>query len=516
MRAFSAGVTPEEDARLRLIHLNDEIARHDYLYYVASNPEISDADYDKLLREAALLEETFPSLRGIVKKLDSVGALPDSSSFALKTYTVPMLSLQNVYTSEELDGFLSRLQSKFSNDTHIEYVVEPKIDGVSLSLEYTEGKLRRATTRGNGRIGEDVTETATAAIADLPAELAAAPGSSFEVRGEVYMRSAMLEELNAKRITAGLPRFSNPRNAASGMLRRKNGYEDAVTASNKTEIAVRNGSTTKWLNFFAYSIVFPTEIPVNAMKDKFLRQSDILLELQKLGFNVALIDEKIGNAMVLENASQVLSACSKMQAQRHDFPYETDGAVVKVNQMALQAELGSTNKFPRWATAFKFPADTAVARLLRIEVQVGRTGVLTPVAILSPVTIGGVVVSRATLHNEDRVNGLFSVFEKTKTMTPEELLALSKDLQSLKLDVVVCRSGDVIPKIISVYDDSSRSVIPLQNTSDRVISVYRLPSSCPCCGASTAREPSGVAVRCTGNKFSCSAQRLESIRWVIV
>jgi DNA ligase (NAD+) len=485
------------------------------LYYVASNPEISDAEYDKLLRDAALLEETFPSLRGIVKKLDTVGAPPDSASFSLKTYAVPMLSLQNVYSSEELDGFLSRLQSKFSNDTRIEYIVEPKIDGVSLSLEYANGKLIRATTRGNGRIGEDVSEAAIAAIEGLPTELTVTPDSSFEIRGEVYMRSAMLEQLNSKRVAANLPRFSNPRNAASGMLRRKSGYEDVPTTSNnKTEVAESNGAPIKWLNFFAYSIIFLSEkaTEINDIREKLLRQSDVLLQLRKLGFDVALIDENIGEAMVLKNASQVLSACFNMQAQRHEFPYETDGAVVKVNQMALQAQLGSTNKFPRWAVAFKFPADTAVARLLKIEVQVGRTGVLTPVAILSPVTIGGVTVSRATLHNEDRVNDLFSVFEKTRAMSPDEILAFSKDLESLKLDVVVCRSGDVIPKIISVYDDASRAVVPLLSTSDRVVSVYRLPSSCPCCGARTARELPGVAVRCTGNKFSCSAQRLESIR----
>lgn len=513
-RAFatSASASSEDDARLKLTKLNDEIARHDYLYYVTSSPEISDAEYDKLVREAASIEGAFPALRGIVKKLDAVGAPPDEAKFQLKTYTTPMLSLQNVYSTEELDEFLSRLQSKFSAETRVEYVVEPKIDGVSLSLEYVNGKLRRATTRGNGRIGEDVTETAIASIDDIPTELPSLAGSaSLEVRGEVYMRSAALNELNSARTVLNTTLFSNPRNAASGILRRK--------SSNTTESA--NSESKKWLNFFAYSIVVPPDNSTNTLGNNLQRQSDILMLLQRLGFQVALIDGKIGDAMVLESSSQVLDACSRMQAQRHDFPYETDGAVVKVNQASLQAELGATNKFPRWATAFKFPADTAVARLLRVDVQVGRTGVLTPVAILSPVNIGGVIVSRATLHNEDRVNDLFATFDKTKAMSPEQLAALSADLQSQELDVVICRSGDVIPKIISVYDSTHRVALPLQNTTatsttanatERTVSVYRLPSTCPCCGAATVRELPGVAVRCSGNKYSCSAQRLESIR----
>ncbi len=488
-------------AAARMQVLNDQINRHDFLYYTESRPEISDSDYDKLVIEAQAIAKEFPEFRTAVRKLDAVGAHPDQS-FTLFKHSRPMLSLQNAYSFDELQSFISKVHVKCSTakgpNYFPEFIVEPKIDGVSLSLIYEHGRLNRAVTRGDGQSGEDVTHNILKHVTDIPDKLDSELSAGFsvvEVRGEVYMSRGRLTTANLYREASNSTQFANARNAASGILRRK--YVPVVANGN-------HGEGQKELNFFAYSCFLTATNEGasqhrNSAMSRIKTQGDCLRLLNAFGFKAP------DSSAVLPlpdsgDCRLIMAECDRFKNSRNTLPYEVDGVVVKVNAADDQEIMGSNNKFPKWAIAYKFPADSAVTKLLSIEVQVGRTGVLTPVAILEPVRIGGVLVQRATLHNEDEAS---------------RVLGGSSSGSADGTLVLVCRSGDVIPKILGRVDPATGALMDASPSSD-VSSLeysYRLPVSCPCCGSRTARVEGEAAVRCTGSRLACSAQRIEGMRY---
>jgi len=430
----------------RAEELRKQLEHHEYLYYVLDQPEISDAEFDGLMRELRGLEEAHPELRTADSPTQRVGGQP-REGFVKVQHSSPMLSLENALNEQELRDFDARVSGLLKSKEY-EYVAELKLDGLSMAAHYREGRFAQALTRGDGRVGEDVTENART-IRSLPlrARKGALDASGFEVRGEVVMPRHSFERLNESQERAGLARFANPRNAAAGALR---ALDPGVTAARQ-------------LDFFSYFLLRDGR-PMMAS------HWESLETLVGAGFKVNPHRKKCADL------EELLEFIREWETKRDGLGYETDGVVAKVDSIEQQEKLGWTAKAPRWAIAFKYPARQSQTVLESIEVQVGRTGTLTPVARLKPVTIGGVTVARATLHNEDEIARLDVEIGDT---------------------VLVERSGDVIPKIVRV----------VERGADR--KRFRMPASCPVCGGHIVREEGEAASRCVNT--NCPARLRESL-----
>ena len=443
-------------ARAEHARLGAQIAAHDQRYHAEDAPSISDADYDALRQRYTALEDAFPQLAAQGSANKKIGA-PPSEKFAKLRHAAPMLSLSNIFADDEVEEFCARVRRflGLDDESTLEVTAEPKIDGLSCSLRYVDGVLSQAATRGDGFEGEDVTKNARE-IPAIPQRLHGAP-QILEVRGEVYMAHADFTALSARLVAAGKPALANPRNAAAGALRQ---LDPAITAQRP-------------LRFFAYSWG-EISAPIATT------QMGVIEAYRRFGLPVNPL-----TALCISSA-QMLRQFHAIEAQRAHLGYDIDGVVYKVNSLALQQRLGFVSRSPRWATAHKFPAERASTRIEAIEIQVGRTGALTPVAKLLPVTVGGVVVSNATLHNEDEI--------------------ARKDVR-VGDTVTIQRAGDVIPQVLEV-DLAKR---PANSVA------YRFPQQCPACGSAALREideKTGVADvvrRCTG-ALVCPAQAVERLK----
>jgi DNA ligase (NAD+) len=424
--------------------LRDEIRRHDELYYVENAPEISDREYDELLEKLQKLEEANPELVTPDSPTQRVGGRP-AEGFPEVVHTRPMMSLDNSYNIDELRAFDERCQ-RLAEGRKLEYVAELKIDGLSLSLQYEDGLLVRGVTRGDGRIGEEVTQNART-IRSVPLRLKAKQiDAALEVRGEVFIPRDVFERTNAEREEAGEPRFANPRNAAAGAIRQ---LDSRLVARRK-------------LDMFVYDLL------VNGRKP-FPTHWESLDWLETAGFRVNPHRKRC------ETIDEVIDFANEKEALRDDLGYEIDGLVVKVNSTALQDEFGATSKAPRWAIAYKYPARQASTKVLDIFVSVGRTGAITPVALLEPVFLAGTTVARATLHNEDEIKRLGVKIGDT---------------------VMIEKSGEVIPKVLSV-------VTSKRTGKERE---FEPPENCPVCGGLISRPEGEVVARCVA--ADCTAQLL--------
>lgn len=468
LRAVPVAELSNEDARIEHAALASEIAEHDGRYHGHDAPIIDDAEYDGLRRRAAEIEAAHPALAAESDLARKVGAKP-SSKFGKIVHAIPMLSLENAFADEDVADFASRVR-RFLDlpcDVPLAFTAEPKIDGLSLSIRYENRKLVHAATRGDGAAGENVTANALT-IQDIPDDLPKDAPDIVEIRGEVYLSKQAFSEINARQEAAGKPLFANPRNAAAGSLRQ---LDPKITASRP-------------LKFFAYSWG-QTSAPVAETQHAALARFD------DWGFYVNPLTKL---CHTIEEMLEVYRAIGVMRA---DLDYDIDGVVYKVNDLSLQRRLGFVSRAPRWAVAHKFPAQQAETVLEAIEIQVGRTGSLTPVAKLRPLTVGGVVVSNATLHNEDYIRGLDSEGQPIRD---------GRDLR-IGDHVIVQRAGDVIPQIVDV-DLSKR---PSNSTP------YEFPRLCPVCGSHAVRETNPKSGRedsirrCAGGLI-CQAQAVERIK----
>ncbi|MBI1238412.1 MAG: NAD-dependent DNA ligase LigA [Alphaproteobacteria bacterium] len=453
-KAVSALTRPQakrEHTRLAL-----EIAEHDKRYYQNDAPSISDAAYDALRQRLLAIEARFPDLADGASPSQTVGAAP-ARGFAKVRHAKAMLSLDNAFTREDLSDFIARVRRflNLGDDAPI-FTAEPKIDGLSASLRYEKGQLVVGATRGDGQEGENVTANLRT-IGDIPETLRGRTiPDVFEVRGEVYMTHADFAALNARQAEAGGKLFANPRNAAAGSLRQ---LDPAITAGRP-------------LHFFAYAWGEASALPATT-------QFDMMDRFRDWGFQVNPLTRQV------QSEAEAAAYYAMLAGQRADLGYDIDGVVYKVDRLDLQERLGFVARSPRWATAYKFPPEQAETELLAIDIQVGRTGVLTPVAKLKPVTVGGVVVSNATLHNEDEI--------------------ARKDVR-VGDHVIVQRAGDVIPQIVRVLIEKRP-----KNSEP-----YVFPQLCPVCGSHAVRDAAGsggrsdVARRCTGG-LTCPAQALERL-----
>ncbi|MTJ05251.1 MAG: NAD-dependent DNA ligase LigA [Sediminimonas qiaohouensis] len=450
-----------DQARQELARLAKLLDRADAAYHRDDAPVMSDAEYDALKRRNTAIEERFPDLKRGDSPSDRVGATP-AEGFGKIRHARRMMSLGNVFEPEEVRDFddYVRKYLGMSADASLTYTAEPKIDGLSLSLRYEGGELIQAATRGDGAVGEDVTRNART-IEDIPTRLENAP-RILEVRGEVYMSHADFAALNERQRAAGDKVFANPRNAAAGSLRQLD-----------AEVTRRRP-----LRFFAYGW---GETSANLAGT----QSESLRVLAQLGFAINDMTR------VCDGPEAMLEHYNRIEAARCSLGYDIDGVVYKVDDLALQARLGFRSTTPRWAMAHKFPAELAWTQLEKIEIQVGRTGALSPVARLHPVTVGGVVVSNATLHNEDYIAG------RDADGAP---IRDGKDIREGDW-VQVYRAGDVIPKVADV--DLSRRPVDA--------SPYQFPQTCPECGSAAIREEGDSARRCTGGLI-CPAQAVEKLK----
>lgn len=435
----------------RVQEIRELIAEHNYSYYALNSPTISDAEYDRLFHELQTLEDSYPELITADSPTQRVGAEP-LKEFAKIPHKVPMLSLQNVFTEQELQAFTKRVQDRLQIAAAIEYVCEPKFDGVSVTLFYRDGILEYAATRGDGVIGEDITQNVRT-IRAIPLKIRAKSiPKLLEVRGEIYISKAEFTKFNEQAERSGEKTFVNPRNAAAGSLRQLDPKITALRPLNVFCYAVASLEGEKW--------------PV--------KHSEILKQLKKWGFRVN------PEIKVVKGVKGCLHYYTAMQNSRNSLPYEIDGVVYKVNELNFQHKLGTVARAPRWAVAHKFPAQEETTQVLNIEFQVGRTGALTPVARLKPVFVGGVTVSNATLHNIEEV--------------------ARKDVR-VGDTVVVRRAGDVIPEVVMVIKERR-----LAGTTPVL-----LPKKCPVCKAEVLKPEGEVVARCSGGLF-CMAQRKESIK----
>lgn len=449
----------EAEARVELARLAQAIAEANRAYHTLDAPEISDADFDALKRRNAAIEARFPALKRPDSPSDLVGATV-ADGFGKVAHAVPMLSLENAFDDSDVADFVDRVRSFLGHTGPLAFTAEPKIDGLSLSLRYERGVLVQAATRGDGTVGENVTENART-IADIPQLLPAAP-DLVEVRGEVYMSHADFAALNARQAANGDKVFANPRNAAAGSLRQ---LDAGITAARP-------------LRFFAYAWG-ALSAPLSDSQFGAIRR------LQAMGFQTNPL------TVLADSPEALLSHYRNIEAQRASLGYDIDGVVYKVDDLALQARLGFRSSTPRWAIAHKFPAELAWTRLEGIDIQVGRTGALSPVARLQPVTVGGVVVSNATLHNEDYIAGRDA---------KGNLIRGGKDIRVGDW-VQVYRAGDVIPKINDI-DLAKRpeSAVP-----------FVFPRLCPECGSQAHRAEGDAVRRCTGGLI-CPAQAIERLK----
>ena len=447
-------------AETELVRLAEVLNEANTAYHTEDAPEISDADYDALKRRNAAIEARFPDIKRADSPSEQVGA-PVAEGFGKVRHAVPMLSLANAFDAEEVTEFDARIRKYLGlgSDAPLAYTAEPKIDGLSLSLRYEKGVLVQAATRGDGAVGENVTANART-IENIPQKLKNAP-DLLEVRGEVYMSHADFAALNARQAERGGKTFANPRNAAAGSLRQLDAEITRVRP----------------LQFFAYAWGALSEPLAETQKGAIDR-------LTELGFSTNPL------TALCDGPSDMVAHYEKIEAQRATLGYDIDGVVYKVDDLALQERLGFRSTTPRWAVAHKFAAELAWTRLEGIDIQVGRTGALSPVARLQPVTVGGVVVSNATLHNEDYIKGLDSKGAEIRG---------GKDVRVGDW-VQIYRAGDVIPKVADV-DLSKRP-------SDAEAFVY--PTTCPECGSDAIREPGDAVRRCTGGLI-CPAQAVEKL-----
>ncbi len=440
----------EADAANELMRLAKQIAYHNKRYHAEDAPEISDADYDALVRRNAELEARYPHLIRPDSPSRQVGHEVAASPLAKVTHEVRMMSLDNAFADEDVADFVARVRRFLAlpDDTPVAMTAEDKIDGLSCSLRYEQGKLVRAATRGDGQVGEDVTPN-VATIADIPQQLAGDVPEVFEIRGEVYMAKADFAALNAAQEARGDKVFANPRNAAAGSLRQK---DPSVTAARP-------------LRFLAHGWGAASAVPWGT-------QHEVMAAIAGWGVPVSPL------LVRCENVEQMLSHYRSIEHQRADLPYDIDGVVYKVDQLDWQERLGFVAKAPRWGIAHKFPAERAETTLEAIDIQVGRTGKLTPVGRLTPVTVGGVVVANVTLHNRDEIARL-----------------------GLRLGdrVVLQRAGDVIPQVVENL------------TRDVAREAYPFPDHCPECDSEAVAEEGEVDVRCTGGLI-CPAQRTERLK----
>ena len=449
----------EDQARARLAELADIMASAEAAYYRDDDPAMDDAAYDALKAENRELETRFPHLKRDDSPSDRVGAAP-ASGFGKIAHAVPMLSLSNAFDDTDVAGFLDGVMRFLGLDTPPAIVAEPKIDGLSLSLRYQNGKLKSAATRGDGKTGEDVTANVRT-IKSIPETLERAP-AVLEVRGEVFMSHQDFARLNDAQTARGDKTFANPRNGAAGSLRQ---LDPSITASRP-------------LDFFAYAWGELSEPLADT-------QFGAIRRFATLGFKTNPLTER------LTDLEAILAHYRQIEIARPNLGYDIDGVVYKVDDLALQSRLGFRSNNPRWAIAHKFPAETAQTELLDIEIQVGRTGALSPVARLKPVTVGGVVVSNATLHNQDYIEGRDSRGNPIRE---------GHDVR--KGDwVTIYRAGDVIPKIKDV--DLARRP---KNSKP-----YVFPDTCPECGSDAVREPGDSVSRCTGGLI-CPAQQVEKLK----
>ncbi|MGE6785405.1 NAD-dependent DNA ligase LigA [Ensifer adhaerens] len=456
------------EAAEELAFLAAELARHDALYHGQDAPEISDADYDALKRRNDAIEAQFPALIREDSPSKKVGAAP-SVTFQPVVHARPMLSLDNTFSDEDARDFVASVYRFLGQlpDNSIAFTAEPKIDGLSMSLRYENRRLVTAATRGDGTTGENVTANIRT-IGMIPQTLPAGAPDIVEVRGEIYMGKSDFAALNAEMAALGKPLYVNPRNTASGSLRQ---LDAKVTASRK-------------LRFFAYAWGEISEMPADT-------QMGMVEVFRSWGFPVNPLMQR------LSSADALLEHYHHIERERPDLDYDIDGVVYKVDRLDLQARLGFRSRSPRWATAHKFPAEQAFTRLTAIDIQVGRTGALTPVARLEPITVGGVVVTNATLHNEDYIKGLGNSGEPIRE---------GRDIRIGDM-VIVQRAGDVIPQIVDVVMDDRKEGAE----------AYRFPSTCPVCGSHAVRdinEKTGkvdAVRRCTGG-FVCRAQAVEHLK----
>jgi DNA ligase (NAD+) len=437
-------------AKHEIEELRDKLRHHEYLYYVLDQPEISDAAYDRLMKRLEELEAAHPELITPDSPTVRVGGTP-RAGFQTVQHARPMLSLDNAFSYEALGDFDRRVRQG-SGREKIEYIAEHKFDGLSISLQYVNGGLSRGVTRGDGRTGEDVTPNVkTIRSIPLRVELSALKKlklpPTFEVRGEVLMTRKAFEAMNRQQEESGGKIFVNPRNAAAGSVRV---LDPSITARRRLE-------------FFAYYLLVDGEVP-------FAKHSDSLDALKQLRFR-ASEDWKL-----CDGIEQVYKYCDAWEPKREELPYEIDGVVIKVNSLGIQRELGYTAKAPRWAIAYKYPARQETTVVNDIRVQVGRTGTLTPVAVLEPVQVGGVTVSRSTLHNMDEIDRLGLQIGDT---------------------VLIERAGEVIPHVLKVTKEGANR------------KPFRMPKNCPECGSAIHRAEGEVAYRCVN--AACPAKRKESL-----
>lgn len=436
--------------RLRIETLKAEIAHHNLLYHQLSAPEIPDAHFDQMMAELIALESKYPELLTQDSPSRRVGA-PPSGAFKEITHPVQMLSLDNAFSEDDFWDFCKKIQQKLKR-TRISFSAEPKIDGLAVSLTYLHGCLLLGATRGDGEVGEDITPNLMT-LKDIPKKLQGEGWPErFEVRGEVFMPRAGFQELNEHTLARGGKPFANPRNAAAGSLRQ---LDPKITAARP-------------LSFYCYGWgLFPeTALPQT--------HTEMLSRLASWGIPINPLSTRT------EDAGECLDYFHKIQASRNSIGYDIDGVVYKIDTLRDRETLGSASRAPRWAIAHKFPAEEALTRIEAIDIQVGRTGALTPVARLKPVQVGGVTVTNATLHNQEEIN--------------------RKDLR-VGDEVVVRRAGDVIPEVLKSF--------PEKRKTDSL--PFLLPETCPVCGAATETEHGGTLVRCTAG-LACPAQHRESIR----
>jgi DNA ligase (NAD+) len=437
------GLMASETIKKRVEKLREEIEYHNYLYYVLDRPEISDAQYDHLMRELEKIEEQYPELRSPNSPTQRVGA-PPLEAFEIVRHTLPMLSLANAFDETEARDFDKRVKKFLGTSAEIAYVAEPKLDGLAVELVYERGQFVVGSTRGDGVNGENITQNLRT-IKTIPLQLIRkeipVPGR-LEVRGEVIMQLKKFKDLNRKREEMGNPVFANPRNAAAGSVRQ---LDSKITAGRPLEI-------------YCYGI---GEVSGRTFKT----HSEILQTFPKWGLRTNPYIQKC------QNIDEVLEYYHKMNEKRETLPYEIDGIVIKVDRLDLQTRLGEIARSPRWALAFKFQPKQETTKILDIIVQVGRTGALTPVAVMEPVKVGGVEVSRATLHNQDEID--------------------KKDVR-VGDTVIIQRAGDVIPEVVQVITSKRKG------TEKK----FRMPSKCPVCGAEVIKEE--AIHRCIG--LDCPAQ----------
>ncbi|PCI60597.1 MAG: DNA ligase (NAD(+)) LigA [Gammaproteobacteria bacterium] len=456
---------PDISANQRVEELHQQITHYNHQYYVLDQPTVPDAEYDRLMRELIALEKQYPQLKTIDSPSQKVGG-EALKAFTQVTHQLPMLSLDNVFSQDEWQAFIKRVNDRLEASINIDdvaFCAEPKLDGLAVSLRYEKGVLVQAATRGDGNTGENITENVRT-IKSIPLKLQGAIYPSIlEVRGEVFMPKASFDALNERAIKKGEKAFANPRNAAAGSLRQ---LDSKITAQ-------RN------LAFYAYGLGFVGEqaIDVEVANDHpWLAGSHYqrLCQLKALGLPMC------PEVRLLKNSTDCLEFYQNILAKRDSLSYEIDGTVLKVDSIALQKQLGFVARAPRWAMAYKFPAQEELTQVEAVEFQVGRTGAITPVARLTPVFVGGVTVSNATLHNQDEI---------------ERLGLKVKDI------VIIRRAGDVIPQIVSVV---------LEKRPDNAV-VVEFPQDCPVCHSPVAKAEGEAVLRCTAGLF-CEAQRKEAIK----